>query len=114
MKKILTTIWNFIKKILGIKPKVIVTPTPTSVTPKPTPTITIPVMVWYVLRAAFITTDLNIKLFYSRGYQYFPNQFNEGDRVLDNKGRMFTIEGYVTQEPTDGEIVGDIEKTLLK
>lgn len=110
MKKILKAIWCFIKKILGIKPDVIITPIPNP-TPYPTPTITEPIGYWFVLEPAFI--DKTNSRYYSQKY-YQSNQFEYNSRVLDKQGRMFTINGYVTNQPTNGTIVGEIEKTLLK
>lgn len=110
MKWIIKKIWCFIKKFLGIKPKVVVTPMPNP-TPYPTPTITQPIGYWYVLEPAFITKD---KVPYYSEMFYNYNTFAYNDRVLDKQGKMYTINGYVTQQPTDGVILYGIEKTLLK
>lgn len=110
MIKILKKIWCFIKKILGFKPDIVVTPIPNP-TPYPTPTITVPISFWYVLKPAFI--DKTNRKYYSDKY-YQSDAFNYQDRVLDKEGKMYTINGYVTNQPTDGVILVGIEKTLLK
>lgn len=112
MKRFFKAIWNLIKRILGIKDKEDkIIPTPT---PNPTPIITEPVRYWYILEPQFIDFEhidsqkVKEKKYYSGSY-YKSSVFKKGKLVLDKYNRMFSINGYVTSRPTDGEILGELK-----